>query len=83
MRAVRVRCRHFNGRQPTGLNNLLTEMSMSLVLGWGAYAWAKNTSAILCAKRAGGGLCARGGIFAGHYGICTYVSDLESCMFHS
>ena len=31
----------------------------------------------------GGGLCARGGIFAGHYGICTYVSDLESCMFHS
>ena len=33
---------------------------MSLVLGWGAYAWAKNTSAILCAKRTGGGLCARG-----------------------
>ena len=24
-----------------------------------------------------------GGIFAGHYGICTYVSNLESCMFPS
>ena len=72
MRAVRVRCRHFNGRQPSGLNNFLTEMSMSLLLGWGAYVRDKNTSARLCAKKAGGGgggLCARGGVFAGHYGI--------------
>ena len=37
-------------------------MSMSLLLGWGAYARDKNTSARLCAKKgggAGGGLCAR------------------------
>ena len=36
----------------------------------GAYARDKNTSARLCTKNAGGGggLCARGGIFAGHYG---------------
>ena len=27
---------------------------MSLLLGWGAYAWDKNTSARLCAKNAGG-----------------------------
>ena len=40
--------------------------------GGGAYARDKNTSARLCAKNAGGrgGLCARGGIFAGHYGTC-------------
>ena len=43
---------------------------MSLVLGWGAYARDENTSAMLCAKKAGG-LCARGGVFAGHYGNCT------------
>ena len=44
---------------------------MSLFLGWWAYARDKNTSARLCAKKAGGGgggLCARGGVFAGHYG---------------
>ena len=35
----------------------------------GAYARNKNTSAGLRAKNAGGGLCARGGVFAGHYGI--------------
>ena len=28
---------------------------MSLLLGWGAYARDKNTSARLCAKKAGGG----------------------------
>ena len=38
----------------------------------GAYARDKSTLAGLCAKNAGGGgrgLCARGGIFAGHYNI--------------
>ena len=44
---------------------------MSLLLGWGAYARDKNTSARLCAKKAGGGgLCVRGDVFAGHYGTC-------------
>ena len=45
---------------------------MSLLLGGGgAYAADKNTSARLCAKnaRGGAGLCARGGIFVGHYSI--------------
>ena len=42
-------------------------MSMSLLLGWGAYVRDKNTSARLCAKNAGGG-----GAFAGHYGNKIY-----------
>ena len=37
---------------------------MSLVLGLGAYAWDKNTSAILCAKKAGG-FYAQGGCICG------------------
>ena len=35
---------------------------MSLLLGWGAYARDKNTSARLCAKKAGGAY-ARGGAY--------------------
>ena len=42
---------------------------MSLVLGLGAYAREKNTSAILCAKKAGGFYARGGGVFAGHYGM--------------
>ena len=42
-------------------------------MGRGAYAWDKNTSAGLCAKTAGGGLCARGGVFSGYYGIIKLV----------
>ena len=41
---------------------------MSLVLGLGAYAQDKNTSAIICAKRQGG-FMHEGGLFAGHYGM--------------
>ena len=37
-------------------------MSTSLLLGWGAYARDKNTSARLCAKKAGGAY-ARGGAY--------------------
>ena len=37
-------------------------MSTSLLLGWGAYARDKNTSARLCAKNAGGAY-ARGGAY--------------------
>ena len=41
-------------------------MSMSLVLGWGAYARDKNTSARVCAKKAGGGgLMREGGRICG------------------
>ena len=79
MRAVCVHSRHFNGRQPNGLNKnisviRLRDNSSSGGEG-GAYARDKNTSAGLCAKNAGGGggLCARGGVFAGHYGILIVV----------
>ena len=41
----------------------------------GAYARDKNTSTRLWAKNEGGGLCARGGVFAGHYGT-SIPSDL-------
>ena len=59
-------------------------MSMSLLLGWGwgAYARDKNISARLCTKKAGGGAYARGGgIFAGHYGtlhvpLLQYIIEL-------
>ena len=34
-----------------------------------AYVRGKNTSARLDAKNAGGALCAREGVFAGHYGM--------------
>ena len=55
-------------------------MSMSLLLGWGAYARDKNTSARLCAKKrrgAGGGLMREGGLFAGHYGNKTNIAFLR------
>ena len=66
MRAVRVRSRHFNGRQPNGLNKnisviRLRDKSSSGAKG-GAYARDKNTSAELCAKNAGGAY-ARGGAY--------------------
>ena len=69
MRAVRVRSRHFNGRQPSGLNKInLSDSTAGLVFFWGggggggAYARDKNTSAGLCAKNAGGAY-ARGGAY--------------------
>ena len=71
MRAVRVRSRHFNGRQPNGLNKnisviRLRDKSSSGAEGGGggggAYARDKNTSAGLCAKNAGGA-SARGGAY--------------------
>ena len=43
-------------------------MSMSLLLGGGAYARDKNTSARLCAKKVGGAYARGEGVFAGHYG---------------
>ena len=56
-------------------------MSTSLLLGWGAYARDKNTSARLCAKNAGGAYArggggGGGGVFAGHYGICMNLAAL-------
>ena len=35
-------------------------------------------SAGVTAKNAGGGLCARGGVFAGHYGIC--ILSVTRCL---
>ena len=81
MRAVRVRSRHFNGRQPNGLNKnisviRLRDKSSSEGEG-GAYARDKNTSAGLCAKNAGGAYArgGGGGVFAGHYGtrLCINI----------
>ena len=61
MRAVRVRGRHFNGRQPSGLISMIRLQDKSS--SGGAYARDKNTSAGLCAKNAGGGAYARGGAY--------------------
>ena len=44
----------------------------------GAYASDKNTSAVLCAKNAGGGLMREGGVFAGHYGTYKYNLRLKT-----
>ena len=48
---------------------------MSLLLGVGAYAWDKNTSARAWAKDAGGGgaYMQGGGVLAGHYGTIISV----------
>ena len=47
--------------------------------GGGAYAQDKNTSAGLCAKNAGGGLCARGGVFAEHL-VLASGHVLQTCL---
>ena len=65
MRAVCVRGRHFNGRQPSDLHKNVSTAG-DVILGGGggggAYARDKNTSVGICTKNAGGvgGLCARG-----------------------
>ena len=93
MRAVRVCGRHFNGRQPSGLQRiiLIFDCGMSLLLGGGvggggggeAYVRDKNTSARLCAKNAGGAYAqGRGGwevVFVGHYGIGNPTTCLHTC----
>ena len=61
--AVRVRGRHFNGRQLSGFS------TAGWVFFWGGGGeslYVEYTSARLCAKNVGGALCARG-VFAGHY----------------
>ena len=52
-------------------------MSMSLLLGWGAYARDKNTSARLCAKKAGGAY-ARGGVYLRDTTVYNTVADHRS-----
>ena len=65
MWAVRVRGRHFNGRQPSGLISIFRLQDESsfgeLGGGVGAYVRDKNTSASLCPKNAGMGFCTRKG----------------------
>ena len=66
MRAIRVRNRHFNGRQPSGVGKYKQsqyfDSGMSLLRGRGAYARDKNTSVRVRAKNAGGAY-ARGGAY--------------------
>ena len=45
---------------------------MSLVLGWGLMRGIKIPQQYFVLKRQGG-LMREGGVFAGHYGICTCV----------
>ena len=65
MWAVRVCSRHLNGRQPSGLNKIMSVIPLqdkSFSGGGGAYARDKNTSAGLCTKNARGAY-ARGGAY--------------------
>ena len=67
MRAVRVRSRHFNGRQPSGLGKYTRYFDCGISLlrgggGGGAYVRDKNTSVRVCAKNPGGAY-ARGGAY--------------------
>ena len=54
MRAICVRGRHFNGRQPSDLIEIISVIRLwnksSSGGGGGAYAWDKSASAGLCAK---------------------------------
>ena len=68
MRAVRVRSRHFNGGQPSGLG-----MSLLRSGGGEAYARDKNTSIRVCAKNAGGGGGGGGG-YLRDTTVCTCVT---------
>ena len=74
MRAVRVRSRHFNGRQPSGVGkyiNISTAGCVFLGGGGGLMRGIKIPQYEFALKmQGGGGLCARGGVFAGHYGMC-------------
>ena len=71
MWAVRVRSRHFNGRQPSGIgkykNSHYFDCGMSLLCGMKIpqYEFVLKMQGGLCARGGGGG----GGVFAGHYGI--------------
>ena len=55
---------------------------MSLVLGWGAYARDKNTSAILCAKKAGG-FYAQGGHICGTLRHVIEICECDSLCLSS
>ena len=72
-----------SGRQPSGIGQYKSQYfdcGMSFLRGsggggggGGAYARDKNTSVRVCAENAGGAYArgGGGGVFAGHYGICT------------
>ena len=75
MRAVRVRGRHFNGRQPSGLNKNNLDCGISLLLGGGLVRGIKIPQQDFELKMPGelmreGG----GGVFAGHYGTYLYTA---------
>ena len=62
MRAVCVHGRHFNGRQPSGLNK--NNLNDSTLLLGGLLCGIKIPQQDFALKMPGGG-----GIFAGHYGM--------------
>ena len=49
---------------------------MSLLLGWGAYARDKNTSARLCTKKAGGAY-AQGGAYLWDTTVCVCAESMS------
>ena len=66
MRAVRVRGKHFNGRQPSGLNNQYFDCRINLLLGGGGLMhgikipqqdFALKMQGGLMRKGGGGGIC--------------------------
>ena len=74
MRAVRVRSRHFNGRQPNGLNkNLISVIQLrdksSSGGGGELMRGIKIPQQDFALKMPGGLMREGGGLFAGHYGI--------------
>ena len=60
--AVRVHSRHFNGRQPSGLGK------NNLEGGVGGLMRGIKIPQQEFVRKMQGGLCAMGGVFAGHYG---------------
>ena len=81
MRAVCVRSRHFNSRQPNGLNKFISVIRLhDKSSSGGAYARDKNTSAGLCTKNALGAGGGGGGLFVGHYG--TTILQYKAQVLH-
>ena len=72
MRAVRIRSRHFNGRQPSGIGKYKQfqyfDCGMSL-LRRGELMRGIKIPQYEFALKMQGGLMHEGGVFAGHYGM--------------
>ena len=75
MRAVRVRGRHFNGRQPSGLNNQYFDCWISLLLGGGGLMRGIKIPQQDFTLKMQGGLMRKGGVYLRDTMVQVYWSS--------